>query len=45
MKKYDNFFVPVDDLEIAKKYYENRSFDLSEIEKYIPENVKEKIKK
>ncbi|ATU04952.1 SAM-dependent methyltransferase [Candidatus Gracilibacteria bacterium HOT-871] len=26
----------------TKKYYENRSFDLSEIEKYIPENVKEK---
>lgn len=26
----------------TKKYYENRSFDLSKIEKYIPENVKEK---
>ena len=23
MKKYDNFFIPVDDLEMAKKYYEN----------------------
>ena len=23
MKKYDNFFIPVDDLEMAKKYYKN----------------------
>lgn len=36
MKKYDNFFVPVDDIEMAKKYYENNlglkvKFDFSDM--------------
>ena len=36
MKKYDNFFIPVDDLEMAKKYYENNlglkvKFDFSDM--------------
>ena len=36
MKKYDNFFIPVDDLEMAKKYYKNNlglkvKFDFSDM--------------
>ncbi len=36
MKKYDNFFILVDDLEMAKKYYENNlglkvKFDFSDM--------------
>ena len=36
MKKYDNLFIPVDDLEMAKKYYENNlglkvKFDFSDM--------------
>ena len=36
MKKYDNFFVPVDDIEEAKKYYEDNlglkvKFDFSDM--------------
>ena len=36
MKKYDNCFIPVDDLEMAKKYYENNlglkvKFDFSDM--------------
>ena len=36
MKKYDNFFIPVDDIETARKYYETNlglkvKFDFSEI--------------
>ena len=36
MKKYDNFFIPVDDLEMAKKSYENNlglkvKFDFSDM--------------
>ena len=36
MKKYDNFFIPVDDIEKARKYYETNlglkvKFDFSDI--------------
>lgn len=36
MKKYDNFFIPVDDIETARKYYETNlglkvKFDFSDI--------------
>ena len=36
MKKYDNFFVPVDNIEVAKKYYEDNlglkvKFDFSDM--------------
>ena len=36
MKKYDNFFIPVDNLEMAKKYYKNNlglkvKFDFSDM--------------